>query len=97
MPRPRSERRSVWPAVVLTALLLSPMLYVASIGPTGRFFPGSPEIVGQRGAWETAYAPILWATDRSNSLNIGLTRYLLFWGAWDAADRVRYRPFMKTG
>ena len=31
MPRPRSERRSPWPAVVLVGLL--PVLYVLSSGP----------------------------------------------------------------
>ena len=86
MPRPRSERRSIWPAVVLVLL---PVLYVLSIGPAGRFvikpgYDASP-------AWYRAYAPILWATDRLKPLNEGLQGYLRLWGAEDAAGIVSAR------
>ena len=83
MPRPHSERRSTWPAVVVAVLavvVLLPVLYVASIGPAGRFVT-----MDNYRAWETVYAPILWATDRSEALNDGFQGYLRFWGAEEGA------------
>ena len=70
-------------------LALLPVLYVMSIGPTGRFVikPGYDAAP----AWHRAYAPILWATDRSALLNSGLLGYLRLWGARDAAGIVSAR------
>ena len=33
MPRPSSDRRSTWPAIVLMGLALLPGVYVLSVGP----------------------------------------------------------------
>ena len=97
MPRPRSERRSPWPAVVVFAVLvLLPALYVASIGPSGRLVPDL--IADDSGVgleWQTAFTPILWATDRSDSLNGGLQGYLRFWGAEEAVAIVAYRRLFR--
>src|SRR5688572_20159740 len=95
MPRPRSERRSAWPAVVLVGLFL-PVLYLASVGPAAHCFPDAPVVGGalmlqECKVWETAYAPILWATDRSDTLNDGLQGYLRFCGAKAAADAISWR------
>ena len=87
----RSERRSAWPAVVLGALLLLPAIYVASIGPAGRFVT-----MDNYRALEDAYAPILWATDRSDVLNVGLQGYLRFCGAEDGACIVAVRRGLIT-
>ena len=56
MPRPHSERRSKWPAVVLAIVFLLPVVYVLSIGPafwlclTGRLSTST---------LNTVYAPVL--------------------------------------
>ena len=87
MPRPGSERRSTWPAVVLAVLL--PVLYVASIGPTGR---GHVNGVDYRLlTWVTVYEPIFWATDRSETVCSWMENYLRFCGAPEVAWLVRYR------
>ena len=97
MPCPRSERRSTWPAVVLMGLVLSAVLYVASIGPAGRFVPRPVSDSFPPGtSWDTAYAPILWATDRSDALSHGLRIYLRFWDADGAAGRVEMRRRMRV-
>ena len=61
MPRPDSERRSKWPAVVLAVLLLVPVLYVASAGPAAAW------VVREKLAITTyyaVYAPVLTAEER---------------------------------
>ena len=88
MRRLRCERRSNWPAVVLVGLVLVSVLYVSSIGPTGHFYSDNYD---ECPAWENAYSPILWATDRSDALNDGLNGYLHFWGAHWAACQVAMR------
>ena len=52
MPRPRSERRSPWPAVVLAVGL--PILYVLSIGPVASI-GGAVDWQNRLGA---VYAPV---------------------------------------
>ena len=87
MPRPRSERRSPWPAVVLgVALLLLPVIYVASIGPAAKLsWRGGPS----EGQWVAdgfldAYGPLLAVYDR-----VPVARPPLNWwvGIWIGPQR----------
>ena len=58
MPRPNSERRSPWPAVVLGGVLavgLLTLLYVASVGPACRLV--ASDQMGM-GAYHSVYAPL---------------------------------------
>ena len=57
MPRPDSERRSKWPAVVSGIVFLLPVLYVLSAGPMNWF------VITGRVSPETTmkiYAPLVW-------------------------------------
>ena len=76
MPRPRSERRSAWPVTVIVALLLLPVLYVASFGPA--------VAMANRGqiSWDTCgavYRPVEWACGRSAAARAWVFPYVSWW------------------
>ena len=62
MPRPRSERRSTWPAVVLASV---PAIYVLSFGPwcwfARRFELSRYPWVGDASSF--FYRPLIWLAD----------------------------------
>ena len=74
MPRPHSERRPIWPAVVLGGVLLLPLLYVASMGPTAHL------VVRDRMTMEryhALYTPIVWCERRSSIIARAIGSYQL--------------------
>ena len=78
MPRPRSERRSPWPAIVLVVVLLLPALYVASIGPA--WYMVTADVISFR-TYHIAYTPIRWISGHSR----GFHRSIKWWkDCWTA-------------
>ena len=82
MPRPRSNRRSVWPAVVqvglASLLLLFPVVYVLSVGPVG-WLANRGLVDGEVAL--ALYEPLFWAADKSRMTDRALWSYLDAWGA----------------
>ena len=74
MPRPRSERRSAWPAVVLAVLVILAILYVASIGPASRMERMS--LIDQS-TFLAIYRPVFWVTDDT-------------WAGWRVTDYTEF-------
>ena len=83
MPRPRSERRSPWPAVVLVVVLL-PILYVLSIGPTARMATAEWISID---TWLTCYRPLLRPMLRVKTTRSAVYRYIDAWGAYPVTGR----------
>jgi hypothetical protein len=80
MPSPDSERRSKWPAVVLAAMFLLPMLYVLSSGPASRLVSsGRISIV----TYVSAYRPLYWAANSSETIEDML---ICYWLLCDPSD-----------
>ena len=78
MPRLCSERRSAWPAIVLMGLLLLPLLYVASVGPAWVWMDIKYE--EEPVHWyETAYAPLIWLAQRSQTFDECMCAYAQLW------------------
>ena len=77
MPRPRSERRSAWPAVVLAVAL--PMIYVLSAGPAHWLL--SKPWVDER-IWicgQYLYAPLFWLAHFVPRFETAVGWYLDLW------------------
>ena len=87
MPRPRSERRSPWPAVVLAVLLLLPVLYVASFGPAGAMYSRgqiSERFIG-------LYRPVEWLATRNQTTVNWTFKYLNWWDRHWLGERTEAR------
>ena len=75
MPRPRSERRSPWPAVALAVLvvILLPVVYVLSAGPAHRL---CQQGLIDREIVQAIYRPLVEALDRDRT---GPIRSAYYW------------------
>ena len=81
MTRPRSERRSTRPAIVLAVvllllLLLLPVLYVLSIGPAALMVTSG--VIGLA-AYEGFYDPLDWLAMRSDWFDYAINSYIEAW------------------
>ena len=80
MLHPRSERRSIWPAIVLAVLLLLPVLYVASVGPACAMMAFGQ--LDYDGYW-SFYRPLTWVGSKSETADYVLKEYQFWWvGNW---------------
>ena len=78
MPRPRSERRSTWPAVVLAVAFALPVVYVLSVGPAWAMMNNS-QISGE--TYNTLYRPVTWPYKHNETYARWLTAYVKWWDA----------------
>ena len=80
MPRPRSERRSIWPAVVL-AIGLLPALYVLSVGPAAWLTVETPYMKME--SYKAFYGPLERLAGKSLMVHRALKGYRrLFVADW---------------
>ena len=78
MPRPRSDRRSIWRAVVLAAVLLLPVLYVLSIAPAALLVRADWISFD---TWSKGYKPLKWTTNQVPATKKIVYSYMNAWGA----------------
>ncbi|MGE0609070.1 MAG: hypothetical protein AB7O62_18395 [Pirellulales bacterium] len=82
---PHKSRGS--PAIVVAVVVVLLLGYVLSIGPAGR--------AGNYEAWSSAYAPLLWITDRMPVVRKLMRGYLKLWGASIAAELMEVRAIWR--